>query len=129
MIALLILLAFELFRNWYIIVKRKQRVNHLNGLAFRALVILIVAFFKFDLEPDNVVIFGRAFVIPVTTILYCIGSGLAFWFPFDLFLNLIRGKVWNHLGSAAVLDRFNIAGDLEWVVKFVLMLVGIKLLL
>jgi hypothetical protein len=41
----------------------------------------------------------------------------------------MRGKVWNYLGKDAVLDRFNLPGDIEWIIKFVLMLVGIWLIL
>ena len=129
MIAFISLLAFELLRNWYVIAKLKQSPNDARGWAFRALVILFAAFIQFDLELSSVVIFGGRVVAPVTTLVYCLGCGLAFWFPFDLGLNILRGKAWNYLGKTAVLDRFNLPGDLEWVVKFVLMLVGIWLIL
>jgi hypothetical protein len=82
--------------------------------------------FKFDLETVEI-FSGSAF--PVSTFLYCIGCGLAFWLPFDIGLNLLRGKVWNHIGRSSKLDRFNLPGDLEWVVKFVLMLLGFYLIL
>jgi len=65
--------------------------------------------------------------LPVTTVVYCIGCGLAFWFPFDVLLNVSRGKVWNYTGKDAVLDR--LSSDAWWAVKFVLMLVGIWLIL
>jgi|GEM_PF-1824434 hypothetical protein len=129
MVPFLILLAFELFRNWFAIVKMKQTPNHARGWALRILAVIFIAFFKFDLELSTVVIFGRELVLPVTTVVYCIGCGLAFWFPFDVGLNLMRGKVWNYLGKDAVLDRFNLPGDIEWIIKFVLMLVGIWLIL
>lgn len=116
MIPFLILLTFELARNWYVIERLKQTPNHARGWAFRVLVILFVAFAKFDLD-----------LLP--TVRYCIGCGLAFWFPFDVGLNLIRGRAWNYLGKDPFLDRFNLPGDLESVLKFVLMLVGIWLIL
>jgi hypothetical protein len=114
MIPFLILLAFELARNWYVIERLKQTPNHSRGLAFRVLVILFVAFAKFDLN-----------LWP--TVRYCIGAGLAFWFSFDVGLNLLRGKVWNYTGKDAVLDRFN--SDGWWIVKAVLCLCGIWLIL
>jgi hypothetical protein len=116
MIALLLLLAFELLRNWYVIAKLKQEPNHARGWALRVLVIAFVAFAKFDLDP-------------IPTIKYGLGCGIAFWLPFDIGLNLLRGKVWNYLGRSAVLDRLNLPGDLEVVIKFVLMCVGIWLIL
>lgn len=116
MIDFLILLFFELARNWYVIERLKQTPNHARGWFLRVLVILFVAFAKFDLD-----------LIP--TVRYCIGCGLAFWFPFDVGLNLIRGKAWNYLGRDAVMDRFNLPGDLESVLKFVLMVCGIWLIL
>lgn len=116
MIALLSLLAFELLRNWYIIAKLKQEPNHSRGWVLRVLVILFVAFAKFDLDP-------------IPTFKYGFGCGLAFWLPFDIGLNLLSGKVWNHLGKASKLDRFNLPGDLEVVVKFVLMVLGVYLIL
>ena len=116
MIPFLILLFFELARNWYVIERLKQTPNHARGWVLRVLVILFVAFAKFDLD-----------LWP--TVRYCIGAGLAFWFPFDVGLNLIRGKAWNYLGKDAVLDRFNLPGDLESVFKFVLMVCGIWLIL
>ena len=125
----LILLFFEIARNWYVIERLKQKPNHARGWALRVFVILFVAFAKFDLEPTEIALSNKLIVyLPVSTILYCIGSGLAFWFPFDVGLNLIRGKAWNYLGRDAVLDRFNLPGDLESVFKFVLMLVGIWLI-
>ena len=128
MIPFLILLFFELARNWYVIERLKQTPNHARGWAFRVLVVLFIAFFKFDLDSQDVVIFGRVFSgIPVTTILYSVGCGLAFWFPFDVGLNLLRGKVWNYTGRDAVLDRFN--SDAWWIVKAVLCLCGIWLIL
>jgi hypothetical protein len=114
MIPFLILLAFELARNYYIIERIKQTPNHARGWVFRVLVILFVAFAKFDLD-----------LWP--TVRYCIGAGLAFWFPFDVGLNLLRGKVWNHTGTVAKLDRFN--SDGWWIVKAVLMVIGIWLIL
>jgi hypothetical protein len=127
MIAFIALLAFELARNWYVIAKLKQTPNHARGWALRVLVILFVSFFKFDLESQDVVIFGRFFSgIPVTTILYCLGCGMAFWFPFDVLLNVSRGKVWNHTGTVAKLDRFK--SDAWWIVKAVLMCAGIWLI-
>ena len=127
MIPFLILLAFELARNWYVIERLRQTPNHARGWAFRVLVILFVAFFKFDLESQDVVIFGRVFILPVTTILYSVGCGLAFWFPFDVLLNVSRGKVWNYLGKDARLDSLD--SDGWWIVKAVLCLCGIWLIL
>ena len=127
MIDFLILLFFELARNWYVIERLKQTPNHARGWVLRVLVILFVSFCKFDLELETVVIFSRELVLPVTTIVYCIGCGMAFWFPFDVLLNRSRGKVWNYTGTDAKLDRFK--SDAWWAVKFVLMLVGIWLIL
>jgi len=64
--------------------------------------------------------------LPVTTVVYCIGCGLAFWFPFDVALNLMRGRAWNYSGTIAILDRFN--SDAWWAVKFVLCCSGIWLI-
>ena len=128
MITFLILLTFELARNWYVIERLKQTPNHARGWALRALVVIFIAFFKFDLELSTVVIFGSELVLPVTTVVYCLGCGLAFWFPFDVGLNLIRGRAWNYLGKDAFLDRFDLPGDLDSVVKFVLMVCGIWLI-
>lgn len=130
MIAFLILLAFELFRNWYAIRIKNQEPNHPRGWALRILAVIFIAFFKFDLALTDVVIFGMVFSgVPVTTILYCLGCGLTFWFPFDVGLNLMRGNVWNYLGTKAVMDRFNLPGDLEWVIKFLLMCLGFYLMI
>ena len=126
MIAFIALLAFELARNWYVIERLKQTPNHARGWTFRVLVILFVAFFKFDLETVDIF---SGFSFPVSTFLYCLGCGLAFWFPFDVGLNLLRGKVWNYLGKDAFLDRFDLPGDSESIGKFVLMIVGIWLIL
>jgi hypothetical protein len=114
MIAFISLLAFELARNWYIIERLKQTPNHAKGWVLRVLVILFVAFAKFDLD-----------IWP--TVRYCLGCGIAFWFTFDVGLNLLRGKVWNYTGKDAVLDRFN--SDAWWIVKAVLMCAGIWLIL
>ena len=128
MIPFLILLFFELARNWYVIERLKQTPNHARGWVFRVLVILLVPFTKFDLEPTEIALSNKLIVyLPVSTILYCIGSGLAFWFPFDVLLNVSRGKDWNYTGIDLNLDRFK--SDAWWAVKFVLMLVGIWLIL
>jgi hypothetical protein len=116
MIPFLILLAFELARNWYVIERLKQTPNQAKGWLLRVLVIHFVSFVKFDFD-----------LWPTVT--YWIGCGLAFWFPFDVGLNLIRGKVWNYLGKDAFLDRFDLPGDSESIGKFVLMIVGIWLIL
>lgn len=116
MIAFLILLAFELFRNGYAIRIKNQEPNHPRGWALRILSVIFIGLIKFDASPMPMIIYG-------------LGCGLAFWFPFDVCLNLMRGKAWNYLGLKAVMDRFNLPGDLEWVIKFLLMVFGIYLII
>lgn len=129
MIAFIVLLAFELGRNWFVIQIQKQEPDHARGWGLRILVVVIIGLIKFDFELQPVYLFGWEFLLPVTSIIYSFGCGLAFWFPFDVALNKMRGKVWNHSGTKALLDRFNLPGDLEWVIKFLLMVLGIYLIL
>ena len=122
--SIIALLILELLFNYYVIVIAKKTVNHPKGLARRIIAVFFISAYLFDLRLETVYFFGYELQLPMDTIIYFIGSGLFFWFWFDLILNKLRGKVWNHLGKAAVLDRFDLAGDLEWVIKFLLMLFG-----
>jgi hypothetical protein len=113
MIPFLILLAFELARNYYVIERLRQTPNHARGWVLRAMVIAMVALIRYDADILAMVKYG-------------LGCGLAFWFLFDVGLNLLRGKVWNHTGTVAKLDRFN--SDGWWIFKAVLMVKGIWLI-
>ena len=113
MIAFIIILSVELIRNWYIIVRLHQSPNHAKGVVLRAMAFFFVALITYDAEPVQMAIY----------IILCF---LSFWFPFDVGLNLLRGKAWNYQGKTSFIDQLTApAADLFWIIKFMLMAYGI----
>ncbi len=91
----LILIALEVFRNWYLIVKKKHNIDHEIGSMIRFAVSF--AFWMatpvfFSIRTD------QWWMMPLM-------MGLTFWFLFDLFLNIARGKSFDYLGDGSWLDR------------------------
>jgi hypothetical protein len=112
MIAFLILLIFEVVRNWTLIVYLERSPNHDLGTLFRVAYCLAFALWVYQLNF-------------IHTGLYLISCGLAFWFPFDVLLNLTRGRAWNYLGFNAKLDVETKGVKHLWLYKAVLMVVGL----
>ncbi|MFN6088935.1 MAG: hypothetical protein ACK47E_09335 [Cyclobacteriaceae bacterium] len=112
MIAFIIILSVELIRNWYIIVRLRQSPNHAKGVVLRLMAFFFVALITYDAEPVQM----------WTYIIFCF---LSFWFPFDVGLNLLRGKAWNYQGQTSLIDRLTYRfADIVWIVKFALMVYG-----
>ncbi len=110
-----IFFAYELWANWYLIVRQKQSPNHARRTALRTLVFVFTALIGTDSNYPQWVFIWLSFQ-------------LMFWFAFDVLLNLARGKYWNYQGKTAWLDRFTAPhANVFWGIKFLLMIVGIIL--
>lgn len=84
-------LAGFLIWNYYVIVKLNRSPNHAMQQILRSVVWIIGA-----------TLFGHGLITESFT--YLIGFHLAFWFPFDTGLNLLRGRAWNYKGQTAMID-------------------------
>ena len=83
-------LSVFLFWNWRIIKKRSP--NHAAQVVYR--------FVAWTLGAS---IFSGGDLRTFFTLL--VAFHLAFWFPFDLILNLMRGLKWSYIGETAWLDK------------------------
>jgi hypothetical protein len=109
----LIFFAYELWANWYLIVRQKQSPDHAKRTVLRTLVFVFTALIGTDSNYPQWVFIWLSFQ-------------LMFWFPFDVLLNLARGKYWNYQGKTAWLDRFTAPhAFVFWAIKFLLLIVGI----
>ncbi len=124
MIEIIILWIAELARNYYVINIIRRSPNHARGWALRLLAVQFIAFFKFDLAFESVDILCWTIPIPLSSINYIVGCGLFFWFPFDVALNLLRGKAWDHTGRDSQLDRVTNWSSWIWVLKIFCFLAG-----
>lgn len=91
----LILIALEVWRNWYKIEKKKVRINHKGAILIR----IIVGFVFWVLIPLAVSLpVDRYWALPIM-------MSLTFWFLFDLGLNMARGRSYFYLGEESWLDK------------------------
>lgn len=112
MIAFLILLIFEVVRNYTLIVWLSRSPNHNLGTVFRLAYCLAFGLLVYQYDWIHL-------------IAYTISCGLAFWFSFDVLLNLARGRAWNYLGFNAKLDVGTKGVKHLWLYKAILMVVGL----
>lgn len=93
----LVFIALEVYRNWYIIVKRKKSPDYPMAVLFRIVVSLVLWFaapwIDRDLESD------QWWAFPVF-------QAFTFWSLFDLFLNRARKEPFWYLGNGSWLDRW-----------------------
>ena len=114
--AFLIVLALVTIWNWWIIVLQKRSPDHTDQLIFRAIFWGLLSV-HFTNEWD-------------TRVIYFIGFHLAFWFPFNTILNLMRGYAWNYVGQTAWLDKqMRKWPDAALGLSFLSMIIGIGLLI
>jgi len=114
LISFLIVLAAFLIWNWLIIKKRSP--NHGMQVVYRSIVwFLLALYFGHTLEEK---------------ISYFIAFHLAFWFPFDLILNLMRGLAWNYIGSTSWLDKKALTWPGAFIPgKFLLFIIGMAFII
>jgi hypothetical protein len=111
----LIFFAYELWANWWLIVRKRQSPNHARRVALRTLVFVFIPLVWTDSNYPQWLFIWLSFQ-------------LMFWFPFDVLLNLSRGKYWAYQGKTAWLDRFTAPhAFVFWAIKFLLLIVGIIL--
>ena len=91
MIAAILLVLIHVGIDWYLIEKKNIEPEHtIEGVIFLLSVLVLVMFLQ---EPMFIVLaYATRFLL------------------FDLSLNLVRGKKWNHLGTKAKTDKV-----LRWI--------------
>lgn len=105
--------VYELWANWYLIEHQKKSPDHAKRMVLRTLVFIFIPLVWTDSNYPQWVFIYLSF-------------HLMFWFPFDVLLNIARGRYWNYQGKNSRLDRFTAPhADLFWGIKFLLMIVGI----
>ena len=115
MIYFLLILSFELWRNWYVIAKKERSPNHARGAALRVLLFFLYALISYDADWGKMAI-------------YIVACHLIFWFSFDVILNILLGRNAFQYGSTSWIDKHT-KGILFIFLKFILMLLGIVILL
>jgi hypothetical protein len=79
----LIILAAMLVINYYYIVVKNRYPNHPFWAGVRGAAFAVLAYMAYPAWGDRVMVF--------------IGFNAAFWLPFDISINLLRGKSWLYI--------------------------------
>ena len=97
-------IGLEVYRNWYIIEKKKSKPDYLQSFILRGMAAILHGVF---LDVQN-----TAEWVPILAFQLC-----SFWVLFDLFLNFVRGKEIFHIGTANWIDKYLGKSDMYWVFK------------
>ena len=111
---LLVLTAFLIW-NWYMISVQKKSPNHVYQALLRLSTFMIYSLISFHDWPN--------------IITYALSLQLAFWFPFQTGLNLMRGLAWNYISqspTASLTDRIMRTWPGMYIpLSFLLMIMGL----
>jgi hypothetical protein len=112
----IIILTIHLFLNYYLI-KVRQVKSVLHGLQaiIRSIIWAACSVYLYPSWPD---------------VFYCfVALHLAFWFPFDLFLNILIGQRWDYIGKTSKLDILGRQWPGAFIpMKFLLFIMGVAFL-
>lgn len=91
MILFIAFLSIHLLLNFYLIrILKVSNVRHGLQAVLRSVIWAVCSYTLYPSWPDG---------------FYCfVAFHLAFWFPFDLFLNLMIGERWDYIGETSKLD-------------------------
>ena len=111
-------LAIFLAWNTYVIVGQDRSPNHTSQFLWRALIWTL----------GSVYYGGQEDLGLVAT--YFVAFHLAFWFPFNTGLNLLRQRAWNYLGQTAWIDKqMRKWPDAAFLLSVLLTIIGVGLMI
>lgn len=110
------IIALTLYLIWNNYLIKSGGVNHLVQFLAREIVWTVGAFIFYE---DN-----------ATFWTYFAGFNIAFMFPFNIGLNLLRGLSWNYIGNTAWIDKQGRKWPaMYWGMSFLFMLMGLGFLI
>lgn len=119
MMTWLIFIAAEIYRNWYIIEKKKSTPNYLQSFIIRAMAAIIHGAYL-DMVYNvfgDVSGYGYWDLIKLLAPVFIFQASL-FYTLFDPILNKLRDKPFTHLGKGNWLDRLLQKSDMVyWLLK------------